>query len=105
MNSGQTTQSPYETYSDWEKRTFCDNASRRGTGVGLSPQCVGGKREYECTVYYHKDGHTAKLSNGRILGCDTMVLCSACRERLKKSARKHGYKFQSKPLRIAEAEK
>ena len=91
-------QSPYETYSDWEKRTFCDNASRRGTGVSVKPQCSSGKREYECTVYYYKDGHTATLSNGRILGCDTMILCGECRNHLRREARKHGYKFKSKKL-------
>ena len=90
--------SPYETYSDWEKRTFCDNAYRRGRGVGVTPQCHGGKREYECTVYYYGDGHTAKLSNGKILGADTMILCAECRSNLKKETRKHGYKFQSRKL-------
>ena len=81
-----STKSIYETYSDWEKRVFCDNASRRGTGVGLSPQCVDGKREYECTVSYNE------------VEKDTIVLCGECRQHLMKLARKHGYKFHSKRL-------
>ena len=91
-------QSSYETYSDWEKRTFCDNASRRGSGVSVNPQCYDGKREYECTVYYYPDGHTAKLSDGRILGADTMILCAECQRNLRKEARKHNYKFESRKL-------
>lgn len=92
--------SPYETYSQWEKRTFCDNASRRGTGVGIHPQCCDGKREYRCTVYYYPDGHTSQLSDGRTLGCDTMDLCSECRKRLRSEARKHGYKFMSEKIEV-----
>ena len=75
----------YETYSAWEKRTFCDNASRRGRGVSVKPQCVEGKREYKCTVYYDEHG----------IESDTMTLCSECRKSLKTSARKHGYRFVS----------
>ena len=78
-------QSTYETYSDWEKRTFCDNASRRGSGVGLHPQCVNGKREYECTVFYDKE----------CISSDSMILCSECQKLLRQEARKHGYKFRS----------
>lgn len=81
-----TVKSPYETLSDWEKRTFCDNASRRGTGVSLSPQCPDGKREYECTVIYNE------------VEKDTMVLCAECRKHLMREARKHGYKVHSKKL-------
>jgi len=81
-----TVKSPYETYSDWEKRTFCDNASRRGTGVSLSPQCVDGKREFECTVIYNE------------VEKDTMVLCAECRKQLMREARKHSYKIHSKKL-------
>jgi len=77
-------QSPYETYRQWEERTFCDNASRRGPGVSLSPQCVNGKREYTCTVIYNE------------VEKDTMVLCAECRKHLMTEARKHGYKIQSK---------
>lgn len=83
-------QSAYETYGEWEKRTFYDNASRRGTGVSLK-QCYDGKREYECTVFYDKYRDPKWNS-------DTMVLCSECREALKREARKHGYGFQSKPI-------
>jgi len=79
--------SPYETYDEWEKRTFCDNASRRGTGVSLSPQCVSGKREYKCTVTYNE------------VESDTMVLCSECKKALRREARKHGYKFRAEPLK------
>lgn len=89
-------QSTYETYNHWEQRTFCDNASKRGKGVSLKPQCYDGKREFECTVYYYPDGHTAKLSNGRILGYDIMILCSSCKDNLRREARKHSYKFKSK---------
>lgn len=78
--------SPYETYSDWEKRVFCDNASRRGKGVSIKPQCLDGKREFECTVIYNEVSRS------------TMVLCSACRQHLKREARKHKYKFKSKKL-------
>lgn len=76
----------------------CDNASKNGRGIGVSPQCYDGKQEYECTIHYYSDGHVSKLSNGRILGADTMVLCSECRRQLLKEARKHHYKFQSKKL-------
>jgi len=79
-------QSPYETYRQWEEHTFCDNASRRGTGVSLSPQCVDGKREFKCTVIYNKG----------VYGSDIMVLCAECRKHLMTEARKHGYKIQSK---------
>ena len=75
-------QSPYETYGEWEQRTFCDNASRRGTGIGVT-QCVDGKREFQCTVTYNK------------VESDTMVLCSKCQNQLKREARKHGYKFKA----------
>lgn len=78
--------SPYETYSEWKQRTFCDNAYRRGTGVSLKPQCLDGKREYECTVTYNE------------VESDTMVLCSECRKHLRKEARRHGYKFKSTKL-------
>jgi len=76
----------FETYSEWEARTFCDNASRRGSGVGIKPQCYDGKREYECTVIYNE------------VESDTMVLCSECRKQLKKEARRYGYKFKSRRL-------
>ena len=75
-----------ETYSDWEKRTFCDNASRRGRGISLSPQCVDGKREFECTVIYNK------------VESNTMILCSKCKNRLRREARKHHYKFHSEKV-------
>jgi len=75
--------SPYETYAHWEERTFCDNASRRGSGVGIR-QCVSGKREFECIVTYNE------------VESDTMALCSECRAELRRDARKHGYQFQSR---------
>lgn len=83
-------QSSYETYSQWEKRTFCDNAARRGRGISVNPQCYDGKREYECTVFYDEYRSTSNS--------DTMTLCSECRDNLKKSARRHGYGFQSRRL-------
>jgi len=79
--------SPYETYGAWEKRVFCDNASRRGSGC-FNPQCCDGKREYRCTVIYNQGMYDS----------DTLVLCAECTENLKREARKHGYKFKSKRL-------
>lgn len=83
-------QSRHETYSQWEKRTFCDNASRRGRGISINPQCYDGKREYECTVSYDEHGTES----------DTMTLCSECRGNLGKSARRHGYTFSSRRLKV-----
>jgi hypothetical protein len=79
-------QSPYETYTKWEARTFCDNSSRRGKGVSLTPQCNDGKREFEVTVAYN-DAES-----------DTMTLCSECTKNLKADARRHHYKVTVKRL-------
>ncbi len=78
-----------ETYGEWEARTFCDNASRRGTGISLRPQCCNGKREFECTVIY----------NEGVYGRDTFIVCRDCRDNMKKEARRHGYRFKSKPCK------
>ena len=82
----ELTKSPYETYNEWEKRVFCDNASRRGSGISLNPQCFSGKREYECTITYN------------LVEKDNFVLCKECRDNLKKEARRYNYKFSSKAL-------
>jgi hypothetical protein len=76
----------YETYGDWEKRVFCDNASRKGIGVGVKPQCSRGLREFEVTVVYSA------------VDSDTMVLCTQCTQYLKRETGKHGYKVKTKRL-------
>ena len=78
--------SPYETYSQWQARTFCDNASSRGTGVGISPQCTNGKREFNCTIFYND------------VESDSMTLCKKCKDNLRKEARRHGYRFKAKRI-------
>lgn len=65
---------------------FCDNASRRGTGVSVKPQCNQGLRENEVTVIYNA------------VDRDTMVLCNECTKHLRREARRHGYKVDIKPL-------
>jgi hypothetical protein len=86
MTARGRSQSPYETYSQWEHRRFCDNASRRGRGVSVTPQCHSGHRELDVTVIYHPGKY----------GNVSMVLCKACTKRLKSEARRHGYKVHTK---------
>lgn len=84
-----STQSPYETRGEYLNRTLCDNAAKRYRGIGISPKCYDGGREYECTVYYDKHG----------IETSTMVLCSECMKNLKKDCRKHKYRFKSKKVK------
>lgn len=86
-----STQSPYETYGQYQKRTLCDNSTKRGRGISLNPQCYDGRREYKCTVYYD-EYHSASNS-------DTMTLCSECMKNLRKDCRKHKYQFESKKVK------
>lgn len=78
-------QSPYETYSDFLKRKLCDNSSRLGSGISLTPQCYDGKREYTCTVIYNE------------VERDTVTLCKKCRDNLRKDARRNRIGFKSQP--------
>jgi hypothetical protein len=75
-----------ETYGEYQRRIYCENASILGTGISVHPQCCNGRKEYRCTVKYNA------------VSSDTFELCGQCRDNLKKEARRHGYKFKSVKL-------
>lgn len=82
-------QSSFETYREYQRRTLCDNSTKRGRGISLDPRCYDGGREYECTVSYDEHG----------IETDTMILCSECTRNLRKDSRKHKYRFTSKKVK------
>lgn len=74
-----------ETYVEYQKRVLCENASRLGIPI-FSPSCESGKKEYEVVVYYNEAER------------DILHLCRECRNRIKRDARRHGYKVRTAKL-------
>jgi len=66
---------------------LCENAYRRGRGIGIEPSCYANEATKEVTVIYHE------------LESDTFFLCDECAEALKRDAIKHGYRVKIRKLR------
>ena len=76
-----------ETYTEWQKRIYCENSSNLGRGISLTPQCLNGGKEYKVRVTY--DGGYEE---------DLFYLCKECLRNLKRDCRKHGYKVRAVKL-------
>ena len=71
----------------WVRVPLCDNASSNtevnlGRGIGVTPQCYDNKQEYKVIIHY------SEFERG------ITYLCGECLKRLRKSARKYGYKVE-----------
>ncbi len=75
----------YETYSEKQHKTLCENSSRLTNNI-VNPQCYDGKKEYEVVISYND------VEN------DTLFLCSNCMNAIKKECKKHGYKVITRRL-------
>jgi len=68
------------------RKMLCENAYRRGRGIGIETQCYANEATKEVTVIYHE------------LESDTFFLCDECAKALKRDAIKHGYKVKIRKL-------
>jgi len=71
---------------------LCENAYRRGRGIGIEPQCYANKATKEVTVVYHE--YTFIYHEFE----ETFYLCDECAKALKRDAIKHGYKVKIREL-------
>jgi len=76
-----------ETYGEYQRRIYCENASILGSGCSIYPQCYNGKKEYEVIIIYND------------VDKDILYLCKECLENLKKDCRKHGYKVKARKIK------
>ena len=78
----------YETYSEMQHRTLCENNSSLANNI-INPQCSDGKKENEVIISY--DG---KYGEKVILW-----LCAKCTEVIKKDCKRHGYGINVKEMK------
>jgi len=78
----------YETYTEMQHRTLCENNSSLTNNI-INPQCSDGKKEYEVTILY--DGKYGEKV--------TLWLCAQCTEVIKKDCKKHGYGISVKEMK------